>query len=386
MTNSLVASLARAQVRPLPAYNAGLSNEAVRARYGVTDIARLASNENPFGASASVRRAIAEVANDVGNYPDANCTALREAIAERTGLPAGRLVFGDGSEDLIKILCEVFLAPGDLVVTQRPVFGLHEIYPKMMGAEVELLELNEELGFDLGAWCAAMAKAPKIAFLPNPSNPVGCMMDAAQFAKVLEATPANTVLVVDEAYYEYALHDDDYPDVLAMLDARVGPWIVLRTFSKAWGLAGLRVGYGMVDSAELVSLMDKVRSPFNVNMAAQRAALAAWNDPAHMRSGVATTVALREDLRRQLLALAGPGQPLQGLRIAPSVANFLFLDLGRPNAPVTEALLRQGVIVKPWKEPGFENFLRVSIGTEKDNARFVLALLAAMEQTERVTA
>ena len=151
MTNFLVASLARAQVRPLPAYNAGLSNEAVRARYGVTDIARLASNENPFGASASVRRAIAEVANDVGNYPDANCTALREAIAERTGLPAGRLVFGDGSEDLIKILCEVFLAPGDLVVTQRPVFGLHEIYPKMMGAEVELLDLNEELGFDLGA-------------------------------------------------------------------------------------------------------------------------------------------------------------------------------------------------------------------------------------------
>lgn len=379
MTNSLVASLARAQVRPLPAYNAGLSNEAVRARYGVTDIARLASNENPFGASASVRRAIAEVANDVGNYPDANCTALREAIAERTGLSAGRLVFGDGSEDLIKILCEVFLAPGDLVVTQRPVFGLHEIYPKMMGAQVELLELNDELGFDVARWCAAVAKAPKIAFLPNPSNPVGCMLDAAQFAQVLEATPAHTVLVVDEAYYEYALHDDDYPDVLAMLEARVGPWIVLRTFSKAWGLAGLRVGYGMADSAELVGLMDKVRSPFNVNMAAQRAALAAWSDPAHMRSGVATTVALREDLRRQLLALAGPGRPLQGLRIAPSVANFLFLDLGRPNAPVTEALLRQGVIVKPWKEPGFENFLRVSIGTEGDNARFVQALLAAFE-------
>jgi histidinol-phosphate aminotransferase len=141
------------------------------------------------------------------------------------------------------------------------VFGLHEIYPKMMGAEVELLDLNEELGFDVGAWCAAVAKAPKIAFLPNPSNPVGCMMDAAQFAQVLEATPANTVLVVDEAYYEYALHDDDYPDVLAMLEARVGPWIVLRTFSKAWGLAGLRVGYGMTDSAELVGLMDRCARP-----------------------------------------------------------------------------------------------------------------------------
>lgn len=378
MSESLVISLARPEVRPLPAYNAGLSSDAVRQRYGVSDVVRLASNENPFGVSPAVRKALAAVVDDVGNYPDANCTALREAIAQSSGVAADRLVFGDGSEDLIKILCEVFLSPGDRVVTQRPVFGLHEIYPKMMGAEVELLELNADMGFDIDAWCAAVSQAPKIAFLPNPSNPVGCMMDVAQFARVLEATPQGTVLVVDEAYYEYALHDDDYPDVLAMLAQRQGPWIVLRTFSKAWGLAGLRVGYGMADSAAFVALMDKVRSPFNVNMAAQRAALAAWSDPTHMRSGVASTVALREDLRRQLLALAEPGQPLQGLRIAPSVANFLFLDLGRPNGPVTEALLKQGIIIKPWKESGFEHFLRVSIGTEQDNARFVEALVQAM--------
>lgn len=378
MSESLVISLARPEVRPLPAYNAGLSSDAVRQRYGVSDVVRLASNENPFGVSPAVRKALAAVVDDVGNYPDANCTALREAIAQSSGVAADRLVFGDGSEDLIKILCEVFLSPGDRVVTQRPVFGLHEIYPKMMGAEVELLELNADMGFDIDAWCAAVSQAPKIAFLPNPSNPVGCMMDVAQFARVLEATPQGTVLVVDEAYYEYALHDDDYPDVLAMLAQRQGPWIVLRTFSKAWGLAGLRVGYGMADSAAFVALMDKVRSPFNVNMAAQRAALAAWSDPTHMRSGVASTVALREDLRRQLLALAEPGQPLQGLRIAPSVANFLFLDLGRPNGPVTEALLKQGIIIKPWKESGFEHFLRVSIGTEQDNARFVQALVQAM--------
>lgn len=378
MSESLVISLARPEVRPLPAYNAGLSSDAVRQRYGVSDVVRLASNENPFGVSPAVRKALAAVVDDVGNYPDANCTALREAIAQSCGVAADRLVFGDGSEDLIKILCEVFLSPGDRVVTQRPVFGLHEIYPKMMGAEVELLELNADMGFDIDAWCAAVSQAPKIAFLPNPSNPVGCMMDVAQFARVLEATPQGTVLVVDEAYYEYALHDDDYPDVLAMLAQRQGPWIVLRTFSKAWGLAGLRVGYGMADSAAFVALMDKVRSPFNVNMAAQRAALAAWSDPTHMRSGVASTVALREDLRRQLLALAEPGQPLQGVRIAPSVANFLFLDLGRPNGPVTEALLKQGIIIKPWKESGFEHFLRVSIGTEQDNARFVQALVQAM--------
>lgn len=378
MSESLVTSLARPEVRPLPAYNAGLSSDAVRQRYGVSDVVRLASNENPFGVSPAVHKALSTVADDVGNYPDAHCTALRTAISQTVGMDADRLVFGDGSEDLIKILCEVFLSPGDRVVTQRPVFGLHEIYPKMMGAEVELLELNADMGFDIDAWCAALSKAPKIAFLPNPSNPVGCMMNVAQLARVLEATPESTVLVVDEAYYEYALHDDDYPDVLAMLAQRQGPWIVLRTFSKAWGLAGLRVGYGMADSAAFIALMDKVRSPFNVNMVAQRAALAAWGDSTHMRSGVATTVALREELRRQLLALAAPGQPLQGLRIAPSVANFLFLDLGRPNAPVTEALLRQGILIKPWKEAGFEHFLRVSIGTERDNARFVQALVQAL--------
>lgn len=386
MTDALIASLARPEARPLPAYNAGLSNEAVRARYGVTDIARLASNENPFGVSPAVRQALAGLADDVGNYPNAHCTALRRAIAARMDIEENHLVFGNGSEDLIKILCEVFLSPGDRVVTQRPVFGLHEIYPKMMGAQVELLELDTELGFDIDAWCAALARAPKIAFLPNPSNPVGCMMDVAQFARVLEATPDSTILVVDEAYYEYALHDEDYPDVLTMLAARQGPWIVLRTFSKAWGLAGLRVGYGMADSAAFASLLDKVRSPFNVNLAAQRAALAAWSDPTHMRAGVATTVALREALRHALQALAAPGGPLRGLRIAPSVANFLFLDIGRPNGPVTEALLRQGVIVKPWKEPGFEHFLRVSIGTEQDNARFVQALLAAMAQAEPAAA
>jgi len=378
MTDSLIATLARPEALPLPAYNAGLSNEAVRARFGVADITRLASNENPYGASSAVRQALASLADDVGNYPDAQCTALRQAIAERNGMAADRLVFGNGSEDLIRILCEVFLSPGDLVVTQRPVFGLHEIYPRMMGARVQLLDLTAELGFDIDAWCTAMAMAPKIAFLPNPSNPVGCMMDAAQFARVLEATPTSTVLVVDEAYYEYALHDENYPEVLALLAARKGPWIVLRTFSKAWGLAGLRVGYGMADSTDFVNLLNKVRSPFNVNMVAQRAALAAWSDPAHMRNCVANTVALREALRRELLTLAMPGGPLHGLRIAPSVANFLFLDIGRPSSLVAEALLRQGVIIKPWKEPGFEHFLRVSIGTENDNARFIHALQATM--------
>ena len=378
MRPSTISALARPQVLQLPAYNAGPSNAAVRERYRIERISRLASNENPFGPSPAVARALSGLAGEVGNYPDANCTALRHAMAERLGVAAGRLVFGDGSEDLVKLLCEVFLGPDDLALTQRPVFGLHEIYPRMMGAGVQLLELNAELGFDVAAWCAALRREPKLAFLPNPSNPVGCMMDAAAFARVLEATSERTVLVVDEAYHEYARHAPGYPDVLAQLAARRGPWIVLRTFSKAWGLAGLRVGYAIASELELAALLDKVRSPFNVNLAAQRAALAALSDAGHMEHAVARTVQLREALAAQLAALAAPGQPLQGLRLAPSAANFLFMDIGRASAPVAQALLERGVIIKPWKDPGFEHFLRVSVGAAADNQRFVEALLEVL--------
>jgi histidinol-phosphate aminotransferase len=364
-------AFARPEVPPLPVYNAGLSSEAVRTRYGVTDIARLASNENPFGASPAVGRALAGLALTIGSYPDANCSALRAALAARLGGAPEAIVIGNGSEDILQMLCQAFLSPGERVLTQRPAFGLHEIYPKMMGAEVELLALTPALEFDVDAWCAALARGPKIAFIANPSNPVGCMFDSGAFVRLLDAAVPNTLLVIDEAYVEYARLAPGYPDVLALLRGRAQPWIVLRTFSKAWGLAGLRVGYGIASDPALVQLLDRVRTPFNVNQAAQVAALAAWGDEAFMAHTVAQTVQRREVLAEQLCALKRPG-----LRIAPSATNFLFLDLGRPNGPVNEALLAQGVIVKPWKEAGFETFIRVSIGTPEENARFLAVLQA----------
>ncbi|MDR0227430.1 MAG: histidinol-phosphate transaminase [Burkholderiaceae bacterium] len=365
-------ALARPEVPPLPAYNAGLSSEAVRARYGASEIARMASNENPHGPSPAVAAALAGLASRVATYPDAQCTALRAAIGERTGVVPAHIVVGNGSEDILQMLCQAFAGPGDRVLTQRPAFGLHEIYPRMMGAEVELLELTPALDFDVDAWCQALARGPKIAMLANPSNPVGCMFDAAAFERLLDATPDGTLLVVDEAYCEYASLAPGYPDVLSLLRGRSMPWIVLRTFSKAWGLAGLRVGYGLASDDALVQLLDRVRTPFNVNHAAQAAALAAWGDEGFMRRGVAETVRLRGVLARRLAGLPG-------LRIAPSATNFLFLDLGRPNGPVNEALLARGIITKPWKEAGFEHFLRVSVGTEAQNARFAQALQGILE-------
>jgi len=369
MNPSALHDLVRAEVHPLPPYNAGLSSEAVRARYGVSRIARLASNENPFGASPAVTRALADVALHASSYPDAHCTALRSAIAGRCAVEAGQVVIGNGSEDILQMLCLAFLSPGDRVLTQRPGFGLHEIFPRMMGATVEALALAPGLEFDAGAWCAALARGPKIAFVANPSNPVGCMFDAAAFARLVAATPAGTLLVIDEAYHEYARLAPGFPDALAALREQQRPWIVLRTFSKGWGLAGLRVGYGIASDAMLVQSLDRVRTPFNVSQPAQAAALAAWGDEAFMTQAAIETVRLREAMAAQLRALGVPG-----LRIAPSAANFLFVDIGRPNAPVHEALLARGIIAKPWKEAGYETFIRVSVGSQPDNQRFVRAL------------
>ncbi|HVR51405.1 MAG TPA: histidinol-phosphate transaminase [Pseudorhodoferax sp.] len=363
-------ALARPEVPPLPIYNAGLSSEAVRARYGVDRIARLGSNENPYGPSPRVAQALADLAQQVLWYSDSDSRALREAIAAQCGTTAPCVVVGNGSESILQMLCLALLSPGERVLTQRPAFGLHEIYPRMMGAEVELLDLTPALGFDVDAWCAALARGPKIAMLANPSNPVGCLFDSAAFARLLDATPAGTLLVVDEAYVEYARLTPGFPDALPMLRDWGGAWIALRTFSKAYGLAGLRVGYGIASDAALVELLDRVRTPFGVSLAAQLAARAALDDEAHMRAGVARTVAQREAMRSALVAM--------GLRVAPSATNFLFVDLGRPNGPVNEALLAAGVIVKAWKEPGFTQFLRISVGSEADNALCLQTLRAAL--------
>ena len=367
-STELLTRLARPEVRELPAYNAGLSSDVVRQRYGVSRVARLASNENPFGPNPAVCKALAHMALSVGLYPDANCRALRAAIATRTGALPEEVVIGNGSENLLEVLCQAFLAPGERVVTLLPSFGLHEIYPRMMGAQVQMLPVTPALEFDVDAWCAALSQspAPKLAMLSNPSNPVGCMLDAPAFRRIVQAAPAQTLLVIDEAYYEYAQHSPGFPDALAELRAQQRPWIVLRTFSKAWGLAGLRVGYGIASDGKLVQMLDRVRTPFNVNLAAQTAALAAWNDPAYMEKCVRDTVMQRDALAAELRAV--------GVRMAPSAANFLFLDVQRPNGPVTEALLQRGIIVKPWKEVGYQSFIRVSIGSATDNTLFLQVL------------
>lgn len=367
--------LYRPEVRSLPAYNAGISESVARTQYGLARVTKLASNENPFGASPAVIEALKRSLGQIYRYPDPTCAALRDHVQRLTGVAAGRVLFGNGSEDIIEMLCKAVLSPGDRVVTLAPTFGLHEIFPLMMGALVDKVPVNADFEYDLSAWRIALSRPAKLVMFSTPSNPVGCILQARQFRELIDAAPPDALLVVDEAYYEYAARPD-YPDSLELLSAQSRPWMVLRTLSKAYGLAGLRIGYGLGSDAELVSILGKVRTPFNVNCAAQAAALAAFGDTEYLQAAVSATTSERSVLMERLKSLEITRG--FGLRIAPSHGNFLFIDTARSSRSVAEALMRHGVIVKPWLETGFDTFIRVTIGRSEDNEHFQDALEQVM--------
>ncbi|WP_172327010.1 histidinol-phosphate transaminase [Mangrovicoccus sp. HB161399] len=362
-------SLLRPELGALAPYNAGLTIEEIAARPGVTRIAKLGSNENLHGASPKVAAALEAAARATHLYPDPQGRRLAARIGEMLGVPADWVVLGDGSEDLLNVLARAVLRPGDKVVTLYPSFPLHEDYALMMGAEVVRIGVTPEGRVDVDALVAAMAERVRVVLIANPMNPAGAWLDPAALERVLAAQRPGTLLVMDEAYVEYAAHGD-FRSAAEGLGTHELPLMVLRTFSKAWGLAALRIGFGATNDAELRRGLDLVRTPFNTSHLAQVAALAALEDPAHMEAGVAATVAERDRLAAEL---AG-----RGLRVMPSLGNFLFVDVGRPSAEVSSRLLDRGVIVKPWKQPGYESWLRVSIGLPEDSAQFLAALDAVI--------
>ncbi|QWF77887.1 histidinol-phosphate transaminase [Amycolatopsis sp. CA-230715] len=361
------ASLVRREVAGLPAYDPGADPDEVAALSGAARVIKLSNNESPFGASPAVAEAVRRwLADGVSRYPDPTGKRLAEAIGKSLGVPAERVVLGNGSENILELLCQAVLDPGDLVTTQAPGFSLHEIFPRMMGARVEKVPVTAEFGFDAAAWRAALAAGPKLVFLANPCNPTGAMLSVGELKRVVADTPESALLVLDEAYCEFAHPHPEYPDGLAMLRGQDRPWIVLRTFSKAYGLAGIRVGFGIASDAALVQALDRVRTPYNVNQLAQAAAIAALGDHAH----------LADTVRRTGVELARVADRWRGkgFRVAPSSANFLFIDTGRSADRVAEELHRTGIVVKAWREPGYENFIRASLSTPEDNDVFVRRL------------
>ncbi|MGQ9780146.1 MAG: histidinol-phosphate transaminase [Bacillota bacterium] len=357
--------LARPNIFRIPPYVPGKPIEEVERELGLTGVVKLASNENPLGPSPKALAALKDELPKVSFYPDAGAVLLREALALRLGVTPEEIIVGNGSDEVIRLAAEALLGPGDEAVICAPTFGEYLYAVRLLGAEPVIV--RHDRGQNLAAMLAAVTPRTKIVFLCNPNNPTGTMVKKEEFEEFLAGLPPGVLIVYDAAYREY-VDAPDYPEPLEYLRAGA-PILALRTFSKIYGLAGLRVGYG-IGPRGLISLLYRVKEPFNVNLLAQKAALAALNDEDHLRRSREMNAAGREQLYRGLAAL--------GLRWLPSQANFVLVDLGREARPVYEGLLRQGVIVRPADVFGLPHCLRVTVGTPTQNERFLRALASVL--------
>jgi histidinol-phosphate aminotransferase len=339
---------------------------------GVTaPIRRLNLNESSFAPSPRVVAAIGDAAGLVNRYPDPRWRELAAAIAKRTGVDAARIVFGNGSDDLLMLLLQVVLEPGASAVLPTPSFPRYMTGTTFAGAAAIPVRVREDGANDVPAMLAAIRPDTKLVLCATPNNPTGAMLDAAAIAQLAAGVPPHALLMVDEAYFEFARHAGG-PDALAALAQRKGPWAVVRTLSKAYGLAGLRVGYTLLSSPDLAEALNRVRGMFNVNMLAQIAALAALEDAAH-------TKRLLDDCATERRRLS-EGFAHLGCKPLPSVANFVSAQLPMPAADAVKAFMQRGILVGIVGPGVFERHIRVTIGAAEDTDAVLAALKEILER------
>ena len=330
---------------------------------GVQRMVDLSSNENPLGPSPKAVAALREAAGTVNRYPDAAGTALKAALARHWDLSPSNIALANGADEWVLLLCMSLLNPGDQVIMALGSFISYVLRSIEAGAQMVRVPLQDH-AHDLGAMADAVTDRTRLIFVCNPNNPTGTMVDAERLEAFLLKIPERVPVVVDEAYYEYVPD----PGQMRMLDAlRAGRenLIVLRSFSKVYGLAGLRVGYMMADE-QMIDYMERARPPFNVNRLAQVAGVAALDDDEHVRRSVAANEQAKAFFHRELAAL--------GLRAIPTHTNFMAVDVGRPGAQVTGPLLERGFITTALEGWGVPNHVRFSFGTPQENQAFVSAL------------
>jgi len=355
----------RPNVLNMTPYVPGRPIDEVKQELGLDRVIKLASNENPFGPSPKAVEALKQAVGDLHLYPDGATAALKKALSAKFDIGEESLVLGNGSDELIHLLGLVFLGhPSDEVIVGEPSFIRYDASAELAACHLVRVPLDRDLAYDLKAFSDAVTDHTRLVFLANPNNPTGGIVGRTDLAHFLKDLPRAVTLVLDEAYYEFAADDPEYPSSLEFI--REGYNVIgLRTFSKAYGLAGIRLGYGFA-SPRVADAFNRAREPFNVNSLAQIAGIAALSDDEHVR----TTVQMNSEERRRMAEqLTG-----HGARVFPSWGNFLFADFGRPSKPIYEALLAQGVIVRPGSAFGKPSFLRISIGTPEENTAFVTAL------------
>jgi histidinol-phosphate aminotransferase len=351
----------RSNVLNMEPYQPGRPIEDVKREYGLKHVVKLASNENPLGPSPKAVEALRRAAGEMHLYPDGASRALREAISARFGVPYDQVLVGNGSDELIHLLGLLFLGrPDDEMIVGNPSFTRYDASAFLAPAKLHYIPLDADLKFDLDAMAAAVTPNTRLIFIANPNNPTGTVVERAEFERFLDRLPEHLPVVLDEAYVEFAEPHFDVPRSQDyVLEGR--PVIGLRTFSKAFGLAGLRVGWAFVPH-EVADAFHRAREPFNVNRLGQVAAIAALHDDDH----IARTVANNSAGLRRLNAILEQheGRPYR------SGANFAYANLRRPAQPVFEQLMRRGVIVRSGHHVGHPDCLRVSVGTPDEIAVF----------------
>jgi histidinol-phosphate aminotransferase len=357
------AEVTRACVRRLTPYTPGRPIEEVQREFGLTDVIKLASNENPLGPSQKAVDAICKAAAEVRLYPDNDCYQLRGALAKHLGVDRTQVLIGHGSDELIHNIGLAFICPGDEVMMCSGPFSQYEFTARLMEGAPVFVRLDRDWRYDLAEMADRITDRTKVVFIGNPNNPTGTIVTKRELAQFMSVVPDRVVVVLDEAYSEY-VDDPEYAQGLPYV--REGRSVILlRTFSKIYALAGLRVGYGAT-TPELASAMERVREPFTVTSVGQAAALASIGDREQIARSTALNRESKEYFYRQFERL--------GLRCTPSQANFVWVDLDRDVREVFVELQQRGVIVRTGDVFGAPDHIRVTTGLREQNQRFIAAL------------
>lgn len=353
---------AAAGIAELSPYVPGKPVSELERELGITNSVKLASNENPLGPSQAALDALAQQHDELARYPDGGAYALRKALAERHDVAPECVTIGNGSNDVLDMLARVFLYPGRESLFSEHAFAVYPLSSMAVGATLKRAPAKD-FGHDLAAMASMINAQTGIIWIANPNNPTGTWLDGDALHDFIASVPSQVIVVVDEAYFEY-VHKDGYPDASRWL-SEFPNLVVTRTFSKAFGLASLRIGYGL-SHPDVADLLNRVRQPFNANSFAQAAAIASLGDTDYLQRSITVNDQGLVQLQEGLSAL--------GLKPIPSVGNFVTVQLNRSVAEVDKALLQLGVITRSVENYGIERGLRISVGLEAENARCLQAL------------
>ncbi|MGI6435793.1 MAG: histidinol-phosphate transaminase [Syntrophomonadaceae bacterium] len=366
--DDFIARRARPQIFNLKEYVAGKPIAEVKRELGLDDVIKMASNENPLGPSPLAIQAVMEHLGEMHFYPDGSCRDLKEKLASRLQINPDCLIIGNGSDEILKLIATAFINPGDEVILPQPTFSEYEFCATVMGAVCRPVPLVNNT-HDLTGMLGAINAKTKLIFICNPNNPTGTVVSAAALDEFMDRVPQDILVVIDEAYSEY-VENPDYGSGQLLLGKRPQT-IILRTFSKLYGLAALRLGYGIGNPA-IISALGRVKEPFNVNSLAQHAGMAALDDEKHIAQSLGLNRSGKDYLYQALAAL--------GLAYTPTEANFIFVDTGQDAGQVFQGMLRLGVIIRSCDVFGCPTAIRVTIGTAEQNQRFVAALQSVMQE------